>query len=443
MAGANAATGALDAPNHPNAKWMGLIAGISHNMIIGCLMGSFSVMLASVETRMGVTRAESSSVGGLVIFGSALIGAMVGPVMARYSLRPLFFFGASLMVAGFLLLAFTTSYPVYLGTYLLLFGPSMAIAGSVGPATLVTRWFSRNRGLALGLVHLSLVVAVMPLVCTWILANYGAQATYLTLAVLVGVCLLPATLAIRDYPPGATSGHRAQQDLAPREVGVPLAEAVEDFIAGADPQAEADKQSGPTAANSLTVPQILRTPAFWAIATIAGLIITSIMMLTFNMIQIAGSLGITGYDAALLQSIMAFSGMAGSILFGWVADRIGGARGIALLAFNSAVLLMLLQLDMPFAARAVVIGLLGLHGAGMVPNVSRALAHSLGQNSFSRAFGLQAALSVPFTIVGIAAMGMSFDRTQSYDSALTGIAIFLAAAIPLALYAARKELSPG
>lgn len=412
MAAAIAADGAHDnrgAPNHPNAKWMGLIAGLSHNMIIGCLMGSFSVMLASVESRMGVSRAESSLVGGLVIFGSAIIGAFVGPVMAKYSLRPLMFLGAALMVAGFLILAFTTSYPLYVASYLLLFGPSMALAGSVGPATLVTRWFSSNRGLALGLVHLSLVVAVMPLLCTWILEHYGAQTTYLTLAVLVGVILFPATLAIGDYPPGAS----AQPDA-------PLAALAPD---------------------SLTVPQIIATPAFWAIAIVAGLIITNIMMLTFNMIQISASLGITGYDAALLQAIMSFSGMAGSILFGWVADRIGGGRGIALIALDSAVLLILLQLDMPYGARAVVIGLLGLHGAGMIPNVSRALAHSLGSGSFSRAFGLQAALSVPFTIVGIWAMGAAFDTYGNYNYALTGIAVLMLAAIPLALFAAGRPLS--
>ena len=402
------AIGGQGAPNHPQAKWMGLIAGLSHNMVIGSLMGSFSVMLASVETRMGVTRAESSSVGGLVIFGSAIIGAFVGPVMAKYSLRPLMFLGAALMVAGFVILAFTTSYPLYMASYLLLFGPSMALAGSVGPATLVTRWFTSNRGLALGLVHLSLVVAVMPLLCTWILENWGAQATYLTLAVLVGVILFPATLLIRDYPPGAAATSATQARPAP------------------------------AAPDSLTVPQILAAPAFWAIAIAAGLIITSIMMLTFNMIQIAGSLGITGYDAAFLQAIMAFSGMAGSVLFGWVADRIGGARGLALLALNSAALLMLLQFDMPYAARAVVIGLLGLHGAGMIPNVSRALAHSLGAGSFSRAFGLQAALSVPFTIVGIWAMGAAFDATGSYDFALTGIAVLMLATIPLAFFAARR-----
>lgn len=425
-------------PNHPNAKWMGLIAGLSHNMIVGCLMGSFSVMLASVESRMGVTRAESSSVGALVLFGSALMGAAVGPIMGRYSLRPLMFFGAALMVSGFLTLAFTTSYSLYIAVYLLLFGPSMAIAGSVGPATLVTRWFSQNRGLALGLVHLSLVVAVMPLLATWILAHYGAQATYLTMGVLVAVILFPATLMIRDYPPSMVPGIGGPNN-SDRGIAMPASEAIEDFIPGEDPQVEAEKNTAANAA-SLTVPQILSNPAFWAIATVAGLIITQIMMLTFNMIQIAASHGITGYDAALLQAIMSFSGMAGSILFGWVADRIGGGRGMALIALDCAILLMLLQLDLPYPARAVVTGLLGLHGAGMIPNVSRALAHSFGPGSFSRAFGMQSALSVPFTAIGLVAMGISFDKTQSYDTALTGIAIMMVIGIPLALYAARKPL---
>ena len=396
------------AHNHPDAVRMGWIAGISHNMIIGCLMGSFSVMLESVETRMGVTREMSSSVGALVIFGSALIGAIVGPMMSKYSLRLLLFAGAMLSVIGYLLLALTTSYPVYLGSYLLLLGPSMAIAGSIGPATLVTRWFSRNRGLALGLVHLSIVVAIMPLLSNWVLENYGAQAVYLMLAALVGLCLVPLTLAVRDYPPGA------------------------------DPQAMAKTRGADTTAGSLTVGQILRRPAFWALAIAAGAIITAIMVLTFNMIPIAESLGIDRGRGALLASIMSFSGMAGSILFGWVADRIGGARGIALLAFNFAVLMGLLQLQMPYPVLAVVMGLLGLHGAGMVPNVSRALAFSLGKDSFSRAFGLQAALSVPFTIVGIWAMGAAFTRTGSYSMALAAVAVLLLAVVPIALWAARK-----
>lgn len=415
---------------------MGVIAGLSHNMIIGCLMGSFSVMLVSVEERMGVTREMSSGVGALVIFGSALMASFVGPMMAKHSLRGLMFVGAFLSLAGYLLLAFTNSYLFYVGSYLLLFGPSMAIAGSVGPATLVTRWFNRNRGLALGLVHLSIVVAVMPLLCNWLLENHGSQAVYLMMAGLVGITLLPATLAIRDYPPAS-----APASLAAADPGLPVAEAVEDFVPSTDdPAAEAGKL-GPDA-DTLTVGQILRTPAFWALSITAAMVITSIMVLTFNMIPLAESLGIDRDRGALLQAIMSFSGMAGSILFGWVADRIGGARGIALLAFNSAVLLVLLQLDLPYAALAVVMGLLGLHGAGMVPNISRALAFSLGQGSFSRAFGLQSALSVPFTAVGIWAMGASFTRTGSYSVALIGVLVALLVTVPFAWWAAKRAFNP-
>lgn len=400
------------APNHPHAVWMGLIAGLSHNMVIGCLMGSFSVMLASVEQRMNVTREMSTAAGPLVILGSAILASVVGELMARYSLRLLMFIGACLSLAGYLVLAFTTSYPVYLGTYLLLFGPSMAIAGSVGPATLVTRWFSRNRGLALGLVHLSIVVAIMPLLCNWVLEHYGAQVTYLMLAALVGLSLVPATLAIRDHPPGASPIHL--------------------------------HAAGGHAPDTLTVGQIVKRPAFWALAAASGIVITSIMVLTFNMVQLAESLGIGRDQGALLQSIMAFSGMAGSIIFGWVADRLGGARGLALLAFNMAVLFALLLLDLPFAALAVVIGLFGLHGAGMIPNLSRALAHSLGQGSFSRAFGLATAVGVPLTVIGVMGMAAVYTRMGTYAPAITAMAILLVLAAPLALWTrgGAKAVSP-
>jgi MFS family permease len=389
---------------------MGLIAGISHNMVVGCLMGSFSVMLASVETRLQVTRELSSLGGPVVIFGSALIASGVGVLMARYSLRTLLFLGACLSLAGYLILAFTTSYPLYIASYALLFGPSMAIAGSVGPATLVTRWFTRNRGLALGLVHLSIVVAIMPVLCNWVLENHGAQATYLMLAGIVAVTLVPVTLLVRDHPPGAE---------AP---------------AAADENAAAD--------TGVTVGQIVRRPAFWGLAIAAAAVITGIMILTFNMIPLAQWLGIDRTHGAILQSIMSFSGMAGSVLFGWVADRIGGARGLALLAFNFAVLMGLLLLDLPFPVLAVVIGLLGLHGAGMIPNLSRALADAFGPQSFSRAFGLSTSLSVPFTIIGLVGMGIVFTHTQSYAPALAGAGLLLLAVVPMALSARPRRLSP-
>jgi MFS family permease len=395
-----------DAPNPPQAKWMAVIAGLSFNIIIGCLMGSFSVLLDSVEERLHVTRSLSSIAGPLVIFGSALIASVAGVLIARYSLRWLLFISAAMSVTGYVLLSVTTSYPLYIASYALLFGPSMAIGGSVGPATLVTRWFTRHRGLALGLVNVSFVVAVMPLLCNWTLKTYGAPATYLMLAGIVAV-FLPFTLLVRDHPPGANVAH--------------------------------DAGGTAEAPGSLTVGVIVRQVAFWALAIAAAIVITGIMILTFNMIQIAESLGVARDQGAILQAIMSFAGMAGSILFGWIADRIGGARGLALIAFNFAVLLGLLLLHLPFVPLAIVIGLLGLHGSGMIPNLSRALADAFGPDSFSRAFGLATSLSVPFTLIGLIGTGISATRTGGYNLAVGVTALMLVAVVPMVLILGRKK----
>jgi MFS family permease len=397
---------APEARNHPQAKWMGLIAGLSHNMIIGCLMGSFSVMLASVEQRMHVTREASSVAGSLVIFGSALIASVVGVIIARRSLRLLMVLAAGLSLAGYLILAFTESYPLYIACYLLLFGPSMAIGGSVGPATLVTRWFDRNRGLALGLVHFNVIVAVVPVLSNWMLERHGASSTYLLMAALVGAGLLPFTLLIRDYPPGAAPG--------------------------------AGDRAGAAAAGSVTVAQIVRRPRFWGLAIAAAATITGTMVLTFNMIPITTSLGIDRNHGAVLQSIMSLSGMAGSIFFGWVADRIGGARGLALVVFDMAVLFGLLLLDLPFPALALVIGLLGMHGAGTIPNISRALADVFGSTGFSRAFGLSTSLSVPFTVIALQGVAATFTRAQTYTPAIAALSVFYLVILPIALMAGRR-----
>ena len=400
----------LPAPNHPNAKWMGLIAGLSHNLVVGCVMGSFSVMIASVSSRLAITPGEALIAGPLVMLGAAVSAPIVGDLAARHSLRKLMFAGALLAMAGFALAAFVPGKIAYYGAYLLLMGPAMAVAGSIGPATLVTRWFDSHRGLALGLVHLNLIVAVMPLLCNWLLGAYGPIAVYAMMAVLIGAILVPVTLAVRDYPPGA------------------------------EPQ-QASSPSG-RAPGEMSLGEIARQPVFWMIATAASAIIAGIMVLTFTMVPLAESFGYSRGQGTLLQTVMSISGMAGSILFGWVADKLGGIKGLALLAAAFAVLLGLLLTGLPFAALMVVVGLLGVHGGGMVPNVSRALATCLGASSFSRAFGLSTLLSVPFTALGIGAMGLSLARTGSYNTAIGIVAGFILLAAPLAFAAGGRRLSP-
>jgi hypothetical protein len=274
------------ASNHPLAVRMGVIAGVSHNVVIGTVMGHFGVMLASAEHRLGITAGEAALGIPLVLIGSAVVAPFAGVLLAKHSLRLILVIGAVLTVCGFALLGLSNSYPLYLVAYGVFLGPAMSLTGSIGPATLVTRWFTKNRGLALGVVHLPVVIAILP------------------------------------------------------------------------------------------------------------------------------------------------------VLFGWVSDRIGGARTLALIAFDCAVLWALLLIEPPFAATALIVGLIGMHGAGAIPGISKSITEAFGQASFSRAFGINTVIALPFIAFAIVGSAGVFTATGSYAPALMAMAGFFAIAIFLALFAA-------
>lgn len=396
--------------NHPLAERMGVIAGFSHNIVAGTIFGTFTVLLPSARDRLGVSLQAASLGIPLVVIVSSLLAVVVGVLAARYSLRLLLTAGAASALAAFLLLAFTRSYPVYLFAYGALLGPAMAVAGYVGPATLVTRWFTRNRGLVLGLVHLPVVVAVLPVIANWVLHKHGVQATYLLAAGLVGIVLLPMTLLASDGPPGSRSGAPATQ---------------------AEPQPAL-----------LTVRQLLGLPLFWAMTVGGSVIAAGTVLLGAVLVPMAISWGVGGAQTALLLTILSLAGIAGSVILGWLADLLGGARSLVLLCFDLAILWAVLLFQPGFGVLAVVVGLIGLHGAGMIPSLGRALADALGPANFSRAFGLATTLSLPLTFAALIGSSRIFGATGSFASAVAGMTALYTIAAPITLFAARRCAVP-
>lgn len=402
---AHSAAPAGDAPNHPLAVRMGVIAGVSHNMVIGTIMGSFSLMLASVEQRLGVTGEEAAAGIPLVLVGSSVLAPFVGVLMARFSLRLLLLVGALLTVAGFYILAFTQSYATYLIAYGLFLGPALSLSGAIGPSTLVTRWFNSNRGLALGVVHLPVAMAIIPWLLERGLRAYDPTTLYAIIGTIVGVVTLPLIMLTVDHPP--TPETQAPEPAEQR-----------------------------TADGSFSIGQLLARPRFWALCIAAIASMTSSVMLGSLLVPMGMSWGFTRAEAALLQSIMSLVGIGGSVLFGWVADKLGGGRSLALIGFNCAVLWLILLQHPPFALAALIIGLIGMHGAGAIPTLGRGLSDAFGQASYSRGFGLNTLISLPFVAIAVVGSARVFTDTGSYDLAIVAIAVFFALAIMLGLYGA-------
>ena len=405
MVPTNAAHDVADVPNHPLAVRMAIIAGISFNIIIGTVMGHFGVMLESVEHRLGIPAEKAAAGIPLTMLGAAVVAPIVGVLIARFSLRLILLIGALLAAAGFVILALTTSYALYLFAFGACFGPAMTLAGSIGPGTVVARWFNRNRGLALGLVNLAILIAIMPVGLNIFVDRFGAVAAYWLLAALCGVVLAPLTLLVIDHPPGG-------ETLAPEPA--------------------ADR----TADGSFSTGQLLGKPRFWAMCLAAIASMTSSVLLGSLLVPMGVAWGFTRDQSALLASVMSLVGIAGGILFGWVSDRIGGARTLALIGLNCAILWSTLLLAPSFPVVALVVGLIGLHGAAPVPALGKAISDAFGQASFSRGFGLNTVISLPFLAGAIIGSARAYSATGSYNLAIIAITCFFAVAAVLGLYAA-------
>ena len=399
-------------PNHPKSRLMALIASLTFNIGVGCVMGTPGVLMPHMKQHLGVST-EMVSAGMLaVMVSSAIFAPKIGSLAVRHSLRAILAAGSLMMGAAWLLLFLTHSYPIYIAIEALLFGPVMGIMGSVLAPTVVTRWFHRNRGLAIGLVHLPIMVAIMPIATEWLIQQIGLQATFLVLAAIPILTTLPASYLLQDWPPEVRqSGSEVVTESAPH---------------------------GPT----ITIAQILAQPRFWALTLAVAVPNTSSVLLGTHLVSMAESWGIQPLAAAGLASIMSLVGMIGTVALGVVSDRIGGARTLALMAAADVVLWLSMLTRPSYTELAAIIGLIGLFGAGAVPAISKAYADAFGRASFSRAIGLMPAVMIPVMAAGLIGPGVAVRLYGSYAPVIIGMAIAFAASIVLALSAAGGRKSP-
>jgi predicted MFS family arabinose efflux permease len=309
-------------------------------------------------------------------------------------------------LAGFLLLAVGGNITFYLAAYALFLGPAMAISVVV-PATLITRWFTFNAGKALGIVTVQLFIVFMPLATNWLVHAHGLPATYMALAALSAVGVI-ANFFVIDYPPGSAA--------APRQM-----------------TGEAQASGG------MTMRELITQPALWLVAFPYIACSAATVILVAHMVPLARSWGFPTAHAVIMLSAQSVGGLAGTIIFGWVADRLGGARTLVILTIDAVVLWALLLWHPSFPAAVAIIAVWGAHSSGTIPVISLTLSQTFGKAGFSRAYGLVQLMNLPFSVLCVPAASFAFAHTGSYASAIIGVIVFLAITCLLPLAAIRHR----
>ena len=347
-------------------------------------------------------------------------------------------FGARVvLVLGIVIIGLSTVAMAWLSVHIAIFYAALAVGRimfssplNVGPATVVGRWFVRQRGRATGLLFLSHSggMVLFPLVATWVSVAYGWETAWIVLGIMVYVIALgPAALLIAQRP----------EDVGLSPDGDEPGGADDDAATPAVSESQPDEQG-----IEWTTREALKTPALWVLALGTGFLF--LLQSGTNNYQ-ADLLRSKGIDLALSQLSIVINAAGtgiGSLMWGRVLDQVRVSYTYAIVA-----LVMALACGIFVVAETVWLAFLGawlfgvaVGGILVVPPV--AYANFFGRESLGTIRGV----TEPFTslgqAIGAVASGLVFHFTDgSYVIAFI-IYAALGALTAAALLLARPPTHP-
>ncbi|MGH6780567.1 MAG: MFS transporter [Sphingomonadaceae bacterium] len=386
----------------PGAWKMAGLAFVIQNSATGLTFGSFGTIVLAIEAQFRTSRTLASLGISLAILALSLLAPFIGAVLVkRLPIRRAMMAGVLLGAAGYALLAFAGSIYALLAIYLFLIGPSLVLFGALPSNTLVSTWFGDDPGRALGFANMPLFVMLVPLASAAILAAHGLGAVFGAIA-LAHLAVLPFVLAVADGP------HSGMEAAAP--------------------------QRSPTR-------EIIGRRDFWLLAVGGGIVVGAGTMKVAHLVAIVTGQGHSIATATMLLAISGGSGMLGSLLFGWLADRIGGVPTLIINALVQCATFFILLAPVSVSVLVLDAVLIGACGGGVMATKAVIFGHLFGQRNFPRVFGLMSIATLPFLFGMTPLAGLLYDRSGNYalPVAATIALLAFAAAILLPLVAAERR----
>jgi MFS family permease len=360
------------------ASACGLLVGTGSIMIF-----SFGVFLKPVTEDLGISRGELSTALGSATWLTALACPLVGWFIDRWGARRIMIPGVlafALAVASFGLMQ---AEPVYL--VFLIFGLVGLVGGIQTPvpyAAVLSRWFDRDRGIALGVATagVGVGVALIPQLAAFLIDRLGWRAAYFGLAISVVVLAwLPVLIFVRE----PSAANDAEAATSPGAVGIGAAAA-------------------------------LKTWRFWAL-TIAFFL--GVLAINGTIVHIVPLLTDRGVPLQLATGALTAAGIAivfGRIICGWCLDRFWGPY-VAIFFF----VVPMFGIALLESGRGSPIPLLGaaLCGAGIGAEIDLMaffVGRYFGLKAYGKIYGLMFMLFNVGTGLGPALSGRAFDIFHSY-----------------------------
>jgi MFS family permease len=363
--------------------------------VLGLIVGAgpinvfaFGVFLKPITAELGVSRGLFSTALTLHATVAAIMCPIYGWMIDRWGVRRVMLPSLVLYVIGIALYTQLRADPFAI-TYLIfaVTGLTGTVGGPIPYSTVISQWFDRRRGLALGIgmAGVGLGVALVPQLAAVLILHFGWRTAYLGIAAAVVVfAFVPVALFVRE-PPGF--------DVAPRR--------------------------GESRGAALNIPgagvgEALRSWLFWGLGLAFFL---DVIAINGTLTHIVALLTDRGIGLAAATAALSGTGIAlfcGRVLSGWFLDRFWGPY--VAIGFFVAPMIGLALLMSHAAGAAPFLGAicLGLGIGAEIDLMAFFASRYFGLKNYAKIYGTMFGLFGFGVGLGPALSGASFDRFHSY-----------------------------
>lgn len=394
--------------------WIVLAAFLCNIITFGCGFYAFSLFVTPLQQQLGWSRGDVMAGFTIFFLTMGLTSPQAGRLVDRYGARIVMVVGAMVAGIGFVVLSFMGALWQYYVGYAIV-GLGMAGTGQIPTSAVVSNWFEKRRGAAVGFMAAGVGaggLVLAPFVGTYLLPSFGWSASFLVLGGLCWAVIIPlSALVIRTRPAekgleayGASFGKRVASDPAPFTSGIPLKVAM----------------------TTMTFWLIFMTFLVSQFAQV-GTIQNQVPLLEdagFPMAVTAGALGVVGLCSAF-----------GKFGFGWLCDRIQPKHALAIglvLQVGAILILMSVGLGTPDSTAWLYAVAMGLGTGSWLPTMSMLVSGYFGLAHYGAIFG---AITIPYAIgsaVGPLAAGRMYDASGGYNVVLVlFLALFLVSIVTI------------
>jgi MFS transporter, OFA family, oxalate/formate antiporter len=439
---------------------------------------SFSIFIKPLENDFGWSRSAISLAMSIYMIVHGLAGPFVGHATETYGPTRVMTLFALLSGAAFILVSFTSSLWFFYLAYGVLSVGTAGI-GFIPVSSVLSRWFIRRRGTAIGfaMVGISVGGLVMAPLVGWIISQFGWRASFIFLGLLVWLLGLPVTLFVIKaspaemglMPDGDEAGEaqnpysapgqsgsraapaqvassvapaRAAPSLAPAQSGSRVARAQ---VASSVGSAQASSPVAPAQVGSPMPPEAegwplraaVRTRAFFWIAATFYLASLALMGMLQHQVPLIVEAGISQTLAATALGLTAGLGGLGKLFFGRISELVPFRYAITL-CFGLQALGVLVLLNVESIAMVwVYVAIFGFAMGGVIVLLPLAVAHFFGLASFGVIMGSVSFVQALGNASGALISGLIYDFLGSYHYAMLAY-MFLYVIATLSIFLAGK-----